>query len=176
MEWLNKLIDSLFKFVPRIWLVNPNEAGVRITLGKHVKDTPPGWYFYWPLIQECTTVVVVSQVVTLKPQSIMTVDAKSIVMTGAIQYCITSARKAILNVEDYDESLRGLALGIIVKFTKNRKLEECRDLNSLENEILKGTRAIVGDWGLKIQKVFITHIAPARNVMLLTDSSIFRKE
>lgn len=169
MEWLNKLIEGVFKWVPRIWLVATDEGGVRITLGKRVVSTPPGWYLYWPLIQEARKISVVTQVVRLPEQSLETVDGVPIVISGAIQYRISDAKKAIMDVEDYDDALIGLAMKIIIKYASGRTLEGCRDLGQLEAEVVAGTREIIGNWGLKIQRVYIIQLSRARVFRLLTD-------
>ena len=116
MEWIRELIEKLTSWVPRIWLVEPNESGVRITLGKHVKDTPCGWYFCIPIIQTMIKLEIVSQVVDLRSQSLRTKDSVDVVISGGIQYKICNVRKAILNVQDFDKALQVLALGIIAEY------------------------------------------------------------
>lgn len=167
MEWLRELVARLTAWIPRVWLVEPNEFGIRTTFGKHVTDTPPGWYVYIPLVQQMTKLEIVPQVVDLRSQSLRTKDNIDIVISGGIQYKIVNARKAILNIQDFDKSLQILVLGIIAKYTVNKTLLECEDFRLLEDEILKGIREDVQGWGLKIQNIFITDLAKVRNIRLL---------
>ena len=69
MEWLDKIVESILKLIPTIYLVDPDEGGVRCTLGTRVKRLQPGWYFFWGLIQTVMKVPTVSQVVDLRSQS-----------------------------------------------------------------------------------------------------------
>jgi len=159
MDWLNELISKLFSIIPRLWMVQPDEAGVRTTLGNHVKAIGPGYWFYWPLIQEIITLTVTPQVVDLRPQSLR-IDDQDVTVSGAIMYRISDARKALLNVQDYDRSLITLALGIIA----NGELHE--------DEILKRLREAAAGWGIKVMRVFITDRGNVLNIRLLTNTPI----
>lgn len=167
MHWLIELINQLFCWVPRIWLVEPDEAGIRTTLGKYVRSTPPGWYIHWPIIQMCTKVTVTPQVVDLRGQSVLTQTARDIIIGGAIQYRISDAQKAILCVQDFDISLRALALGIIGDYASKKTITECNDRTALAKEILEGVREAASGWGLKIIKVYITDLGTTQNIRII---------
>jgi len=168
MEWLNKLIERILEVVPRLWFVHPNESGVRITLGRFVRDTPTGWYVYWPLIQDCLKLDVTPQVVDLKNQSLMTTDGKQVVVSAAIQYRICDARKALLEVMNFDKSLQTLALGIVAKYVSTTQFDKV-DAAKMKSQVRDGVQREVEDWGLKIEKVYITDLVVARHLRLLTD-------
>jgi len=93
------------------------------------------------------------------------------VVSGAIQYSISNAQKAILHIQDFDKSLEALALGIILEFASKRTLEECENIDLLKKEILQGIKAAAGDWGLRIQKIYITDLGEAKNFRLLTNKT-----
>jgi len=169
MEWLRDLFNRLLSIFPRIVILSPYEAGIRITLGNNCKQINSGWYLYWPLIQRIVWMEIQTQVVDLRNQSVRTKDGKSTVVSGAIQYSIKDVSKAILNVQDVDKSLEVLALGIILEFVKNKTLEECQNINALKDEIKKGIKEAAQGWGLKIEKVYITDLDKARNIRLLTN-------
>jgi len=143
--------------------------GVVLTFGKRVSVKGAGWYVFWPLIQRIIWMDIKTQVVDLRNQSVRTKCGNSIVVSGAIQYYITDIKKAILDVQDLDKSITTLALGIILEFVKQRTLDECRDVNMLKAEILRGIRDAARGWGIKIEKVFITDLDRARNIRLLTN-------
>ena len=152
---------------PRICILGPHEAGVRLTFGKRVAKVGAGWWLWWPLIQRFIYMEVTPQVIDLRAQSIRTKDNESTVVSGAIQYSIRDAKKAILDVQDMDKSLEILALGIIFDFVHSRRLEECGDIGVLKAEILKGIKEAAAGWGLKIEKVYITDLDKTRNIRLL---------
>lgn len=175
MEWLREIFERLLSIFPRIELITPNKLGIRTTFGKFVKILTSGWYIYWPLIQTVEWAIVKPQVVDLRAQSVGTKDNKSVVVSGAIQYSIRDIRKSLLEVQDYDKSLETLALGIILEFVKTKTLDECVDINSLKQEILKGIREAAHGWGLKIEKVYITDLDKTRNIRLLTNPTVVEK-
>lgn len=169
MNWLIQFLDRLLCWIPRIWLISPDESGIRITLGNRVKSTLPGWYIYWPLIQEIMKITITPQVVDLRAQSVMTKDGKDMCFGGAIMYRIREAQNAILKVQDYDKSLQTLALGII-----SRYIGEAEQLNipCIETAILNGIRKDARGWGIEIMRIYITDLGTAKNIRILTDRPI----
>ena len=167
MDWLREIFDRLLSVFPRILILGPYEAGLLITFGKRCTPLGPGWYPYWPLIQKEVHLEIQTQVVDLRSQSVHTCDGNSVVVSGAIQYSIRDVYKAICNVQDVDDSIQALVLGIILDYVSKRTLKECEDIELLRTEILKGLREETRGWGLKIEKVFITDLGTAINIRLL---------
>jgi regulator of protease activity HflC (stomatin/prohibitin superfamily) len=170
MDWLQKIFDKLLTLFPVVQILTPYESGVRFTFGRWYKKLGPGWYVYWPLIQNVVWMEIQTQLADLKTQSITTSDEKDIMVSGAIQYRISDIEKAVMKVQDVDKSLMTLALGIILKFVSKHTFSECKDTNGLQEEILKGIREEAQGWGLKIEKVFITDMGKTRNIRLLGDN------
>ena len=167
MTWLNDLITRIFAFFPRLIMIAPDEAGVRVTLGTRVKVLESGWYFVWPLIQEVTAMIVTPQVVDLRGQSIMEPDGKSLAVSGAIEYRISRIEKAILSVQDLDRSLQNLALGIIADIVSSKDVS----LVEFKDELLKRLRDRVSDWGVKIIQVYITDYADHAVYRVINDGN-----
>ncbi len=171
MEWLREFISKLFSCLPRLYYINPDEGGVRITLGKYYKLKGPGWYCYWPIVHQMCVIAVMPQVKDLRGQSLFTKDMENILISGAITYKIIDASKAILAVQDYDKSLMNTALGIITKFVTSKTKQDCMDITALEDEILKGLREEASGWGLKIMKIAITDFGDTKNIRIIGDST-----
>jgi len=166
MDWLSQFVEKLFSVFPRLWLVDPDESGVRVTLGTRIKLTPPGWYVYWPIMQNCERIKVKSQVKDLRAQSVWSQDRVELVVSGAIQYSVRDARKAILECYDYDANIQALALGVIQKFAACRYSSAFKT-SELEDEILRGLREASQGWGLKIERVYITDIGSTKNLRVM---------
>ncbi len=164
-EWLNQVLFVL----PRIWVVEPDEGGIRTTLGVVVQDAPTGWYINWPIIHVCTKRPITPQVVDLRGQSVITRDGKDIVIGGALQYKITSARRAILEVNDLDLSIVSLALGIIHERAKKHTLTELLQPDCLTGCLLREIREATSGWGVKIMEVFITDLGNVKNIRFIGD-------
>lgn len=155
MQWLKELIERLICLIPRIQLINPDEAGVRITGGKRYRAKGPGWYIYWPIIQECKKITTTPQIVDLREQSLTTSDGKKQVISGAVEYDIRDAVKAILKVQDYDKNLPTLCLGKITDYVESHPASDCR-ASLIKAEIRKEIREHVNKWGIHILNIFIT--------------------
>lgn len=171
MNWLNELITKIFCWIPRIWLVNPDEGGVRITLGNRYCSTPPGWYAFWPLIQDCTSITVTPQVVDLRAQSVFTRDHVDLCFGGGIMYRVNDSVKAILKVQDYDKSLYTVALGIVADYINQHDYNDCT-VKGIKEAILEGIRKDAEGWGLKIIRMYVTDFGTTRNLRVLTNVSI----
>ena len=175
MEWLTRLIDRLLSIFPRLVIVAPDETGVRYTPkfagGVCITSLTPGWYLFWPLIQNIETIRCKTQVKDLRPQSVWTLDRVEMTVSGAIRYRVRSAQKALLEVFDYDQNIQAVALGIIQQYIREHELQ---DLNTqrIEQEVLKGVREASAGWGLYIEKVYITDIGRTWNIRLLTNEPI----
>ena len=172
MEWLFQLFEKITSFIPRIRLINPDEGGVRITLGSKVKVLRAGWYIYWPLIQVICAIAIMPQIIDVRCQSVLTADGVNMCAGGAIKYRVKDAGAAILKVQDYDETLQALSLGIISRYINSRSYDDCKDVVDIEIAVQKGVKEEARGWGLDIQSVFITDLGKARNLRLLIDKGI----
>jgi len=175
MEWLTRLIDRLLSVFPRIVIIAPDEAGVRCTpgfaKGVRVISLIPGWWVYWPLIQNIEIIKVKTQVKDLRPQSVWTADRTEMTVSGAIRYRVRSAQKALLEVYDYDQNIQAVALGIIQQYIREHELGNL-DTHQLEEEVLRGVRKASEGWGLYVEKVYITDIGRTQNFRLLLNEPI----
>ena len=167
MDFLKVLFDKLLSIFPCIFILTPYEAGIRVTFGTRVKAKGAGWYVMWPLIQRFVWMVVNSQIIDLRNQSIRTKDNRDIIVSGAIQYCIKDVEKAICNIQNVDTAIITLSLGIILEFVSLHDLSECGNKEELKKEILRGLREASTGWGIKIERVYITDLGIARNIRLL---------
>jgi len=175
MTWLTNLIDRLLSIFPRLVIIAPDETGVRYTpkIAKGIRVTSliPGYWIYWPLIQNIETIRCKTQVKDLRPQSVWTVDRVEMTVSGAIRYRVRSAQKALLEVYDYDQNIQAVALGIIQQYIREHELANLNTCQ-LEEEVLKGVRKASEGWGLYVEKVYITDIGRTQNVRLLLNEPI----
>lgn len=167
MDWLFRLFDKLFSIFPRLQIIGPNEAGIRITLGKRVQSIGPGWYIYLPLIQDINWLEVVDQVIDIRPQSVTTSDGSVIIVSGAIQYKITNASKALLSLQDFDTAIQTLAIGTISRYVSKRTYDDCRNVSDIEVELLKAMRETISGYGVKLMKAFITDFCKAQTIRII---------
>lgn len=169
MDWLQRIFDKILSVFPVVHMLTTYERGVRFTFGKYRKLLGPGWYLLWPLFQRIVWQEVQTQIVDLRSQSIRTKDDKDVVVSGALQYCIRDIMKAACNVQNVDAALETLALGIILEYINKHTLTECHNVEALKVEIRQGIHKAAKDWGIKIERVYITDLGFCRNIRLLSN-------
>ncbi len=121
----------------------------------------------WPVFQEIIKVEMTPQVVDLRPQSIQNTLGKSIVVSGAVRYRVVDAKKAILDVQDFDESIVALALGTIAKTVALTGGGVTTD--SVGVAVRSALAKECAGWGLKIESVYITDLDKCRSIRLLSN-------
>jgi hypothetical protein len=136
-----------------------------------VKEMRPGnWYWLIPLIMEHMVTPIKVQPKDIRIQSVWTKDGKDLALGGAIIYYVREPLKAILEVDNYDESIQIIALAEIRKWVGLHTLDELREgMEDLSKKLLTAVREGSAGWGLKIQSVEITDIGVTRNIRLLTN-------
>jgi regulator of protease activity HflC (stomatin/prohibitin superfamily) len=169
MNWMLDILEKLTCWFPRPYLVQPDEAGVRITLGKYIKDLTPGWYIDIPLIHTFIKVNVALQGVKFEIQSVTTKDDVPLAIRGAVRYHISNARKAIFETDDFDKSLEAVATGAISNVVSTQIYADLQDRQTLQAELTKAVREAAQGWGIKLQNVYLSDFAKAINIRLLND-------
>jgi len=166
MSWFSNLLETIRDFFPRVFIIFPDEGGVRITLGTKVKRLSPGWYIYWPVIQEAYKVTVTPQPIDLRPQSVLTKDRDNVSISGGVLYKISDAKKALLHVQDFDRSIQTFCMGVITEYVGKKKFSEL-EVGQIRDQILTSLREEASGFGLKIMRVYITDIGKCMNLRLL---------
>jgi len=171
VNWLDRLLEKLLNWFPRLKLVDPDENGLRITLGHWQRICGPGWYWVWLIVQRFYTLTVTPMVVDVRPQSLLTKDGRNMVVGVGIRYRVKQVAPAILAVNDYEKSIQVLTLGLLAEYISCRDYNDCRDITVLNEYVMKRIREEARGWGLEIQRVYVTDLGVATNIRLLTDAT-----
>jgi len=166
MHWVLNVLDKIFCWFPRLTFVEPDESGIRVTFGRRVKDLESGWYWYCPLFQNVRKVNVMSQVIDLPEQVLTTQDGKTIYVSGGIVYSIKHPRKAILNVQDYDEAIQVIGMRYITQYVMEHMFEACKDIEAVCKGIYDAVRKHGFRWGIEVEEAFLTDIAEGKVVRI----------
>ena len=116
MNILTRLFDFLLN-MPPFGIVYPDEGGIFLRGGKYKRTLSAGFYWKWPFYDRIRKTNIKDQVINLPNQSITTIDRKILALSGTVRYEIEDAKKAILDVLDYDSSLQNLAMSLIAEYT-----------------------------------------------------------
>jgi hypothetical protein len=167
MDFLNRLFDWLFQFIPQFEIVGPDEKAVRITcipfVHKWCRTLGFGWYVFWPLFQEMFTLNVKPQILTVE---VVREDDRGPVYTSistwAIQYFSRDVYKTMFEVEDHEERLAAHAIKVIGNCIEKGE--------PVDEKALSEIRAGVSGFGLWIQEVLPQQNAHVLSLKLFTEN------
>ena len=145
---------SFFTLLFTIKQIDQYERGVKFQFGKYKKLMNPGWRIIIPIIQSYRKVDIRTKAVDVPDQEAMTKDNISVTINAVIYYRVTSAEKAILEVENYEYAMSQLAQTTM----RNAVGEVDLDLLLSQREEVSGRIKGIVDkatdpWGISVQGV-----------------------
>ncbi|MFA5207644.1 MAG: slipin family protein [Candidatus Paceibacterota bacterium] len=139
--------------------INQYENGIIFTLGKFSGTMKPGWNIVLPVIQFYKKVDMRVKAVNVPDQEAITKDNISVKVNAVIYYKISSAEKAILEVEDFYYAVSQLAQTTMRNAVGQVELDE---LLSQRATVSKNIKDIIGEsadnWGVKVENVELKDI------------------
>jgi len=170
----DRLIDLISEWIEKIipfFIVMEYEESVVLRFGKFHKVAKPGLHFRIPIVDEFMTNHVVVTTLSLPPQSLYTKDKQNIVVKGVIKYRIADVQTFLLEVYDAQDALSDMTQSIIKNVVMDKSLEECID-TEIDNLLSKKARVEAKKWGVEIQQVTLTDLAPIRSFRLINDTVV----
>lgn len=168
----DKLIDVILEWWNQIlpfFIIRDYEQAVLLRFGKFNKVMLPGIHFKIPFFDEVIDQHVVTTTLSLDAQSLYTQDKQNIVVKGIIKYKIVDVKIFLLEVYDAQDALSDMSQSIIKNVIMSMTLEECID-PEIDNTLTKKVRVEARKWGVEVQQVTLTDIAPMRSIRLINDN------
>lgn len=160
---MNQFFQALINLLQRcspIYIIDQDRVGVLLWCGRYQKDLNPGIYFVLPFFHDTTTIPSNGQLPDIRAGSALTSDGKELTVGAAISYKVLHARKAILDVEDYDKSLETLVVGEINHYVNGHSLQDCIQIQNILDGVKEKIRnRATTKWGLTILGMWITDIS-----------------
>jgi regulator of protease activity HflC (stomatin/prohibitin superfamily) len=170
------MFDKLIEVITAWWaqlvpaVIIPNyEQAVLLRNGKFKKVLEPGFHVKLPIFDEVISQHVVITTLSLSSQSLYTKDRQNIVVKGVIKYKIADVKIFLLEVFDAQDALADMTQSIIKNIIISLPLEQCVD-PEIDNVLTKKVRGEARKWGVDIQQVTLTDIAPIRSFRIINDS------
>lgn len=149
----------IFIILISIKQINQYENGIKFTLGKFSGTMNPGWNIVFPIFQSFTKVDMRVKAVDVPDQEAITRDNISIKVNAVIYYKISSAEKAILQVEDFYYAVSQLAQTTMRNAVGQVELDE---LLSKREKVSEDIRAIIDKasdpWGISVDNLELKDI------------------
>lgn len=167
----DKLVDVLLEWIKEIVpivIVPAYEDGIILRFGKYYKTMSPGVYFKLPFFDEVLTFHTVMTTLALPSQSLYTIDKQNVVVKAVVKYSITDVKTFLLEVYDAKDAIADMTQGIIKNIIISKTLDECTHTD-IDSNLTKKVRSEIKKWGVDIQQVTLTDVAPIRSIRLIND-------
>lgn len=170
------MFDKLIEIITNWWLqltpiiiIRDYEEAVLLRFGRFKTVFKPGMHFKIPLFDEVIDQHVVVTTLSLDAQSLYTKDKQNIVVKGLIKYKIADVKIFLLEVYDAQDALSDMSQSIIKNVIMSMTMDECTD-SELDNILTKKVRVEARKWGVEVQQVTLTDLAPIRSYRLINDN------
>ena len=140
--------------------INQYERGVKFTMGRYQGIMEPGWRLVIPIFQSYRKVDMRIKAVDVPDQKAITRDNVSVTVNAVIYYKVSSAEKAIIEVEDFYYAISQYAQTTMRNIVGEVTLDE---LLASREKIADRIREIVDKetdaWGLKVNNVELKDVS-----------------
>ncbi len=153
------VIAVIFILLISIRQINQYQRGVKFTIGKFSKIMEPGWRLVIPVFQTYRKVDIRVKAVDVPDQNAITRDNVSVTVNAVIYYKVSSAEKAIIEVEDFYYAISQYAQTTMRNIVGEVTLDELlagreRIAERIKQIVEKETDA----WGLEVINVELKDI------------------
>jgi regulator of protease activity HflC (stomatin/prohibitin superfamily) len=140
--------------------INQYERGVRFTMGRYTGIMEPGWRIVLPVFQTYSKVDMRIKAVDVPDQRAITRDNVPVTVNAVIYYKVSSAEKAIIEVENFYFAISQYAQTTMRNIVGEVTLDE---LLAQRDKIADRIREIVDKetdaWGLKVNNVELKDVS-----------------
>lgn len=173
-----KLIDVILQgwgMLKPGFIVLAYEGGVVLRLGKFHRSVDPGFHFKWPLIETEITTFTAITTLDLRPQTITTLDNKSVVVSAVVKYQIRDAKPFLLDIWDSVDVLKDVTMGAIKQTIARLPYAGLND-PAVEAAVLEVVRKEVNQFGFKIHRVTFTDLGQIRSFRLIGELPVYPQQ
>jgi regulator of protease activity HflC (stomatin/prohibitin superfamily) len=165
------MLDKLLDFLASIWhellpikVMPPFAGGVQLRMGAFLRVLDGGgWYWKFPFVDDVVEEHTVPRTERLTGLAATTVDGKAIGFDAVITWRISDIQKAILDVLDLKDAIADSCAGIIGTELSNRTWIDIVHGETVE-ALTAACRKRGWKWGVEIQLVQLTGVAPVKNL------------
>ncbi len=142
-------------------IVQQQERGIVLRLGKYKSIAEPGLNLVIPYIESMIKVDMRERVINVEPQKVITKDNVSVIVDAVIYYKIVDPVKAEFEVEDFGNAATTLAQTNLRNIVGDKTLDETL---TARDHINTSLRVVLDEatngWGVKVTRVEVQKIDP----------------
>lgn len=149
-----------------IRMLQPNERGIVIRLGKYKRTVGSGITFLIPFLEAIRKVDIREQVVDIEPQEVITKDNVVVTVDAIVYYEVTDPFKLYYSIANFKVAVTRLAQTSLRNMIGEMDLDQTLVSREVINKKLRQTLDDATEkWGVKVTRVEIKRIDPPSDVM-----------
>jgi len=167
----DKLIDLVVTFIHDILpfkIVDQWEAGVHLKTGRFYRVVSPGLNWKVPFFDKIWVTPIITQTVNLTPQTLTTLDERSVVLTSIVRYHIVNVHSFLLTVMHANDVLVDTTQGIIRDIVETTSWD---DLVDLTNIVTPEVNNEVAKWGIVVEAVKFPDLGEIKTYRIIGDTN-----
>ena len=165
------MLDKLLDWLREVWhelvpiaVLHPYDGAVHLRMGKPLRVLEGGrWYWKIPFADDILNEHVVPRTDRLTGLATTTSDGRAIGFDAVITWRISDVQKAMLEVSDLKDAIADSCAGIIGTELSNRTWIDIIH-GATVDELTAACRKRGWRWGVEIQLVQLTGVAPVKNL------------
>lgn len=175
LAWINQIAEWLGLFIPR-WKILPiTLGGIKLKRGRTIVEMAPGGiYWYWPAMTVVDTYPVVRQTDNLPSQTFLTKSRHVITVSGMVIYEVSDVVKLLTTTHDPQRAITDISLAAIHGVCCEMDLDQLhaeQGRGTLDTKLKNAAKKQLEDYGVRVLKVQLTDLAPARVLRLVQSTS-----
>lgn len=172
--WLGQLVEWFGRLIPRWQVLDTTQGAIRYRGGNRPAYCGPGVWWWWPARDVWQEYPIARQADRLQTQTIVTTDDKVIVVGGLIVYSVDDLLKLATTTFQPSTAVKDLALTAIHDVCCQMTWEELKTeqrKGTLDTKLKNAAQRALNDYGVRVLKVMLTDLAPARVLKLMQSMS-----
>ncbi|MDA0208437.1 MAG: slipin family protein [bacterium] len=150
---------TVFIVLISIRQINEYQRGVKFTLGKYTSIMSPGWRLVIPVFQSYQKVDIRVKAVDVPDQEAITKDNISARTNAVIYYKVTDAKKAVIEVQNFQHAVSQLAQTTMRNVVGELELDELLTNRDQASKKIKDiVDSLTDPWGISIDNVELKDI------------------
>ena len=173
--WIGQIIEWFGRFIPRWEILDTTEGAIKYKRGKTPIFCGPGIHWWWPAVSKFVSFPIARQTTSLPTQTIVTADNKVVAISGLIVYRVEDLMKLLPTTYQPDQAIGEIALTAVHRVCCRLTWEELtlrQRMGTLGTRLRKAAQRELEDYGVRIIKVQLTDLAPARVFKLIQTTSV----
>ena len=169
MNWVVSIWDIIWEVLGWAQIctfIDPWEEGIVTRCGTYNRSVKSGIAWHLPFeLEEITCLNVKPTAMELKEQSCFTADDVKVVAKVVLMWGVFDIRRALCDVEDVQETLSDIAVGVVHEQIQGQDWEYVRT-SAFRNDVKRAIQREARKWGVSVPKVKFQDLTTAESYRL----------